>query len=389
MRNTLRTVVLFGVSALLAVVAAEVALRLFAPIRYSMKVEYKPDGFVRQRLVPKRRYRLADGGVCTVNRAGYRGPEFETPKPPGVFRIVALGGSSTFSYQTDDDQIWTRRLEEKLRARFGDSIEVVNAGVPGYSAFESKINYVYRIRDLGPDVVLVYHAWNDMKFFRRIEEGEEFRGPPFHPRPIRDFLRRFQLVWRARSLFYLPEDGLPPREEGWLEVGSAKAAVIPGGGRAHRWERANYEDLALLADSDGVLPVFVSQAGLLTEGNLDDPEVRRRVYTEYQGLDYPEILRQWKAIAAIQREAAERHGGLFVDAYAAVPHTTGNFRDHVHLTPAGNEAVAEAIFTGLVRSPVFTERLVRSGALLGTPHQQFPTGAAQEDQADGGVEEQE
>ncbi len=379
MRNILKNAALLFVSALLAVAMAEVALRLFAPIPYSMKVEYKPDGFVGQRLVPKRRYRLADGGLCTVNSAGYRGPEFEIPKPAGIFRVVALGGSSTFSYQTDDAEIWTRRLEEKLRARFGAAIEVVNAGVPGYSAFTSKIHYLYRIRELGPDVLLLFHTWNDMKFFRRIEEGEGFLAPSFHPRPIRDFLRRFQILWRLRSLVDSSGGGLPPREQGWLEVDSAEAVSIPEGGRAHRWERANYEDLALLASADGVLPVFVSQAGLLGDGNLDDPEVRRRVYTEYQGLDYPEILRQWAAISAIQRAAAERHGGLFIDAYAAVPHRIENFHDHVHLTPAGNEAVAAAIFAGLVESPVFSERLAASGALLGGRREQLATDAAQEE----------
>ena len=138
------------------------------------------------------------------------------------------------------------------------------------------------------------------------------------------------------------------------------------GGRAHRWARANYENLALLASSDGVLPVFVLQAGLLADGNLDDPGVRRRVYTEYQGLEYAEILRQWKAIGAIQRGAAERHGGLFIDAYAAVPHQSENFHDHVHLTPAGNEAVEAAIFFGLVESSVFNEWLAGSLAHLGS-----------------------
>jgi len=379
MGNAFKNAALLCISALVVVALAELALRFFAPIPYSMKVEYKPDGFVRQRLTPNRRYRLADGGVCTVNSSGYRGPEFETPKPAGIFRIAALGGSSTFSYQTDDTEIWTRKLEDKLRAHFGGSIEVVNGGVPGYSAFDSKINYLYRIRDLEPDAVLLYHTWNDMKFFRRIEEGEELRAPPFHPRPIRDFLRRFQLVWRARSLLFSSEGGLPSREEGWLEGDPAEAVAIPEGGRAHRWERTHYEDLARLAASDGALPVFVLQAGLLADGNLEDPEVRRRVYTEYQGFGYAEILRQWSAIGAIQRRAAERHGGIFIDVYAAVPHRIENFRDHVHLTPAGNEAVAAAIFFGLVESPVFNERLAGSGVLLGGRPKQLATDAAQEE----------
>ena len=204
-----------------------------------------------------------------------------------------------------------------------------------------------------------------MKFFRRIEDGRPLAVSPFHPEPLRDFLRRFQIVWRVRSLFRSSEGDLPPREEGWIEVDPTQAQSIPEDGRAHRWERANYDDLILLANADGVLPVIVSEAGLLGDENLDDPEGRRRVYTEYQGLDYPEVLRQWKAIVAIQRGAVGRHGGLFIDAYAAVPHRLENFRDHVHLTPAGNEAVADVIFNGLVESPLFTERLTSSGALLG------------------------
>ena len=81
----------------------------------------------------------------------------------------------------------------------------------------------------------------------------------------------------------------------------------------------------------------------------------------------------------IPNRAAEGHGGIFIDAYSAVPHRIENFRDHVHLTPAGNEAVAAAIFFGLVESPVFVERLAGSGALLGGRPEDLATGAAQEE----------
>lgn len=371
MSNSLKNVALLCVSLLVAVLLSEFALRAFAPIPYSMKVEYRPDGYVRHRLVPRRRYRLADGGTCTVNAAGYRGAEFAIPKPPGVFRIAALGGSSTFSYSTDDERIWTRLLERRLQERFAGSVEVINAGVPGYNAFDSKLHYLYRVRALEPDALLVYHAWNDMKVFRRIEAGKPLRGSPYRPSRVRDFLRRFQLAWRVRSLLHRNEAGLPPREEGWEEADSNEAVAIPEGGRAHRWERSNYEDLALLARSDGALPIFVSQAGLMAEENLDDAEVRRRVYTEYQGLDYDEVLRQWRAIIAIQRDVAESHGAVFIDAYAAVPHSTANFEDHVHLTASGNDALARVIFDGLANSEPFLARLAESGALLGGRSEQL------------------
>jgi lysophospholipase L1-like esterase len=379
MIHAFRNAGLLCVSLLVAALLAELTLRVLAPIPYSMKVEYRPDGYVKQRLVPRRRYRLADGGTCTVNSAGYRGGEFGIPKPPGTFRIVALGGSSTFSYRTDDERIWTRELEKRLQTQFGGSVEVINAGVPGYSVFDSKIHYLYRVRALEPDALLVYHAWNDMKAFRRIEAGKPPRGSPFRPSLIRDSLRRFQIVWRVRSLIYRNNAGLPPREEGWVEEDPDDAITIPEGGRAHRWERSNYQDLALLANSDGALSIFVSQAGLMAEQNLDDAEVRRRVYTEYQGLDYREVLRQWHAIIAIQRGVAESHGAIFIDAYAAVPHSVVNFHDHVHLTPAGNEALAQVIFEGLANNAIFRARLSKSGALLGGRPEELSARAAEKE----------
>ena len=67
------------------------------------------------------------------------------------------------------------------------------------------------------------------------------------------------------------------------------------------------------------------------------------------------------------------------DVGADIVDNIEHFRDHVHLTAAGNEAVAAAIFAGLVESPLFTERLGASGALLGGRREQLATGAAQKD----------
>ena len=56
-------------------------------------------------------------------------------------------------------------------------MQVINAGVPGYSSFDARNNYVYQLRRLDPDMILVYHSWNDIKYFRRVEsEGMAMRG---------------------------------------------------------------------------------------------------------------------------------------------------------------------------------------------------------------------
>jgi len=98
------------------------------------------------------------------NSLGYRGREFPVDKPDGIFRIVALGGSTTYSVTVkDNEKTFTRQLENILRDRFGtDSIEVINAGVGGYSSWESLINLQFRALDLDPDLVIIYHGTNDV-----------------------------------------------------------------------------------------------------------------------------------------------------------------------------------------------------------------------------------
>ena len=347
MKELVRRALLLLASVLVMLALGELGLRFFAPVPYSMNVVYKADGHVGERLHRFQTYRLADGGTVTINSHGFRGAEFEEEKPSGVVRIVALGGSSTFSYQTGDAAIWTRRLQDLLRADFGPGVEVLNGGTPGYTVFDSKVNYLYRIRDLSPDALIVYHTWNDLKLFRTIErKGMPSRTPYRVIHPVRSWLRQFQLAWRLRALVQ-GNGALPPRETVVPDDERAGPEKIESGGRAHLWEQQNFDDLALWARNDGVLPVFASQAGLLAPETIDDEAVRSVVYAEYVGLSYEEILRNWLAVREIVRASAARHDALFVDVYAAVPHTREYLHDHVHLTRSGNEAVARAFYAAL------------------------------------------
>jgi len=99
------------------------------------------------------------------NALGFRGKETTREKPPGVFRIVTLGGSSVYGQsESKDEAVWSARLEDILGvARPGSRIEVINAGCPGYTSFEMLVQLEMRVVDLSPDVVVVYEAVNDMR----------------------------------------------------------------------------------------------------------------------------------------------------------------------------------------------------------------------------------
>lgn len=98
------------------------------------------------------------------NRLGYRGPEVAVPKPPGVFRIVAIGGSTTYSTATTAENAYPRQLEIMLREDYGyANVEVVNAGVPGYTSWDLLAAYIYRVVELEPDLLIIYEGINDVE----------------------------------------------------------------------------------------------------------------------------------------------------------------------------------------------------------------------------------
>lgn len=117
-----------------------------------------------------------DDGVNRHNSLGFRGPEVAMPKPPGVFRIVAIGESTTYSIKVHDwREAYPAVLERILREDYGySSVEVVNAGVGGYDTHESLINLEFRVLDLRPDLLLIYHGHNDIH--TRLVDPKVYRG---------------------------------------------------------------------------------------------------------------------------------------------------------------------------------------------------------------------
>lgn len=110
------------------------------------------------------------------NSLGMRGEEVAVPKPEGVFRIACLGASTTYSIFVDD---WRRSypalLERELGARGHPEVEVLNVGVPAWSSYETLINYLLRVQDLDPDLLIVHQGFGDIAT-RMVWPPERYRG---------------------------------------------------------------------------------------------------------------------------------------------------------------------------------------------------------------------
>lgn len=129
------------------------------------KLRNRPHPYLAYSLTPGYTSWKRAPSQASHNALGFRGPETTWRKPPGVFRIACLGGSSTYGHTpTSNEKTWPARLEAHLREAYPNrKIEVINAGTSGYSTFESVVNLAFRVVEFEPDLVIVYHSINDMR----------------------------------------------------------------------------------------------------------------------------------------------------------------------------------------------------------------------------------
>lgn len=89
-----------------------------------------------------------------------------TPKPDGLFRVACLGASTTGNYLQYEGEncSYPLALERLLHKRFtGRQIEVNNCGMGGRTSAEILIDFALNIIDTQPDMIVLYHAYNDLR----------------------------------------------------------------------------------------------------------------------------------------------------------------------------------------------------------------------------------
>ena len=92
--------------------------------------------------------------------------DIEVPKPKNLFRINCIGGSTTANYIFDGKKNYSypMELENVLKAQ-NSNIEVNNCGTGGYNSADILIRFLLQTIDTKPDLIIVYHAYNDIKSY--------------------------------------------------------------------------------------------------------------------------------------------------------------------------------------------------------------------------------
>ena len=120
-----------------------------------MRSAYRP--YVERKLIPSQKY----PGI-NINGWGYRGPEFNFEKKKDSLRVFVFGGSFVWGTgATDDDHTLAGYLQQMARKRTERTVEIINAGEPGYCQTQELILLFDEALFFQPDVVIFIDGFNE------------------------------------------------------------------------------------------------------------------------------------------------------------------------------------------------------------------------------------
>lgn len=247
----------------------------------------------------------------TTDQFGYMNAPVTLPKPDGVYRVLAIGGSTMADGAFDSGRT-TDWLQKMLQEDFpGQRVEVLNAALPGATSFEMRL----RARDFAryePDIVIYYEGINDLMQYLN--------------------LRRLAMPgsrkWLLQSLALRRVFG-----PGWL--------ASDAGFETH-WRLMTQRNLLavkLALDEAGIpfaaMSFVYPRKHLLNwrEWNYIDFNARTSWGAGVAG--YDTVTRYLDLHNAFLRQLSEDHAIAFIPLAEGFDHGMSHFKDLCHLTPEG------------------------------------------------------
>jgi len=107
---------------------------------------------------------VARGMNVRINEHGLRGPSTPPEPPPGVHRVLVVGGSTTFGEGLEEPETFPEQLERALeRDRPDQRWEVLNGGVEGYNSTAELAFLRQRGLPLRPQTVVLAFSLDDFQ----------------------------------------------------------------------------------------------------------------------------------------------------------------------------------------------------------------------------------
>jgi lysophospholipase L1-like esterase len=326
---------------MLALLLAETVCRIFVPgqtnIRFKQDIEelqglkldqavgmVKNDPELFWRLVPRTRLPVESWpffGIISNGQSLREDHEIALEKPKGQTRILFLGDSCTFGYGVARDQTFVEVAESLIREKYGRPVEFINAGVPGYTAFQGWRYLVTQGLEYQPDLVVLtfgmneFSSWDDRGDAAHYEALQRMRPPG----PLSGS-RMAQLAW---ALLNRPPEAGPGAEK--------RPRMLPD-------EFAQTLQNIYSALEEKGIPMLILVWPLRTNTDPNIPDRARTHWQREAGLfgqthsvqESPPVSGMLD-IVPIGIELVREHGAAAI------------YFDQVHVTAAAHQAIGQAV----------------------------------------------
>lgn len=300
-------------------------------------------------------------GWVRTDSLGLRGRPVAVAKRPGTTRILADGGSTTFDATvTADDSTWPAQLERLLVANHGPgSVEVLNAGVPGYAVIDNLIRLQADLYRLKPDIIILLQGHNDLYYdLVGYPPGDPDTPGALAPStPWGTWLARHSLLYgklegarRSIAATWLPGTLASPGRD----PARADSAVLAAADHFRR-DLTAYVLIAKLGGARVLLVEPVQVSGML-EAPRDSLE-RAAWENAFAGIPADVIFQGYSEYRRVMREVAAEQGIMFIPTgtWGVEGPELFDYGDPIHLLDEGARRFAEHL-AGVIDSLALVQR---------------------------------
>lgn len=287
-------------------------------------------------------------------------------KSKGTFRIVCLGGSTTFGTGANAESTYPALLQKMFEVYLAGCdlrVEIINAGMMGYNSWHSLLRVAYRMNELSPDMYLFMDGFNDVTSAMSLDE--EFTNTKekltilvnktsstgkilAEINQLLSRLRFYQILRRAASQI------LERTPKGVNEVKKR----IQGFGY-----KENMEHIIDIAEEQGAAVAIVNYPWL-TRMETDYESERNRIPFHLDDVYFGYFQEGRRYISEVNRSLAEEKGVPVFDPQPLIDELTRDgeniyryYVDCVHFTRFGNYHIALTAFNGLIHTQPLKGRL--------------------------------
>lgn len=277
-------------------------------------------------------------GDFFINKWGFRGPFFEKEKPDNIFRIAALGASTTLGWWVGNELTYPRILERMLNNKLNKkkNFQVINTGQYYHQSCDVKRIYKNDVLKFNPDMLLIMSGWNDINQFRdpRFDTHEKYCLTP----SFLDFSYTFKF------LKFIKNKNLKKNLSKNFEN-----SIIE---RNFKFYQKNLEEIIVHAEGKNIDIGLVSIPTIIQK-NISFERLKK--FSELKDFDEQELKYHQQAglrINSLYEHLEKKYKNVFYITSGLSFNSRGKqmfFSDPIHQTESGNRIQAFAVYQNLVK----------------------------------------